>query len=170
MWLEHLLTHQFRMGLDRDLHQACVYRGVPAQLQDWFRVVTDLDMGLQELRAKGDRPTGLRKPTERPMGLGPGPSVTTGMPRSSFRCFRCNQPGHRVTECPVPVSQGKPESPGKVTPKRTPEKLRAAHQAEGSTPHGGGSKEDATTATRYRLVAHDSEAEEVEDPMVSEPI
>lgn len=38
-WPERLLVHQFWAGLDQDLHQACVFQGIPSQLQDWFRVV-----------------------------------------------------------------------------------------------------------------------------------
>ncbi|KAK9395586.1 hypothetical protein NXF25_018947 [Crotalus adamanteus] len=52
-WPECLLVHQFQADLDQDLHQACVFHGVPSRLQDWFRVVVDLDAGLQEFKPKG---------------------------------------------------------------------------------------------------------------------
>lgn len=35
-WPEHMLVHQFHLGLDRDLRQACVYRGLPPCLSEWF--------------------------------------------------------------------------------------------------------------------------------------
>ncbi|KAK9408019.1 TraB domain containing 2A [Crotalus adamanteus] len=137
-------------------------------------MVVDLDAGLQEFQSKGDGLSGPCRPVEKPrsegrVAPGPGPGPSAGTPRLLPRCFRCNQLGHWVPECPVPVPQEKPGTPGRAgaTPKKTPEKLRAEHQAEGPTPWGG-QKEEATATTRYQLVAYNSEA--VEDPMASEPI
>lgn len=56
-WPECLLVHHFQAGLDRELHQACVFRGVPNRLREWFRVAVDLDTGLREFR-KGGEDTG----------------------------------------------------------------------------------------------------------------
>ncbi|KAK9395543.1 Retrotransposon-derived protein PEG10 [Crotalus adamanteus] len=139
--LEHLLVHQFRASLDRDLHQACVFRGIPSQLQDWFHVVVDLDAGLQEFRAKGEGPPVPHRAMEKPRDegrrtQGPGLGSSRPKPRPSFRCFHCNQPGHRVAECLVPITQEAQGAPGKAgaIPKKTPERLGVAHQVEGPTP------------------------------------
>lgn len=35
-WPEQMLVHQFHLGLDRDLQQACVYWGLPPRLNEWF--------------------------------------------------------------------------------------------------------------------------------------
>ncbi|KAK9407416.1 protein phosphatase 1 regulatory inhibitor subunit 1A PPP1R1A transcript variant X3 mRNA [Crotalus adamanteus] len=64
--------------------------------------------GLQQ----GDKPReGVQ---EQPRGT-PKSSGPIGEP--SFRCFRCNQPGHRAAECPAP-SPRKPATIGKATPQR----------------------------------------------------
>lgn len=47
-WPECLLVHHFQAGLDKDLRQVCVVRGTPGRLHEWFRVVTELDAGLQK--------------------------------------------------------------------------------------------------------------------------
>lgn len=61
-WPEHLLVHQFRMGLDRDLQQACVYRGLPPpRLNVWFKAAIDLDVGLREFRVRGEGVLGQPK-------------------------------------------------------------------------------------------------------------
>lgn len=43
-WPERLLIHQFQMGLDRDIQQACVYRGLVPRLADWYKAAVDLDV------------------------------------------------------------------------------------------------------------------------------
>lgn len=48
-WPERMLVHHFHLGLDRELRQACLYRGLPLWLSEWFRVAIDLDVGLREL-------------------------------------------------------------------------------------------------------------------------
>lgn len=50
-WPECLLIHLFHMGLDRELRQACVYRGLPPRLTEWFKVAVELDVDLQEFRS-----------------------------------------------------------------------------------------------------------------------
>lgn len=52
-WPEHMLIHQFHLGLDRKLRQACVYRGLPPRLSKWCKAAIDLDIGLREFRMKG---------------------------------------------------------------------------------------------------------------------
>lgn len=61
VWPEHLLVHQFHMGLDWDLRQTCVYRGLPPHLADWFRVAIDLDVGLREFCSWGDEGHGQQR-------------------------------------------------------------------------------------------------------------
>ncbi|KAG8147223.1 hypothetical protein E2320_022723 [Naja naja] len=67
LWLclEHLLIHQFRAGLEQDLRQACVFRGLPNWLQAWFRADIELDAGLQEFRPRADGGPGTRKTVDR---------------------------------------------------------------------------------------------------------
>ncbi|XP_039197260.1 malonyl-CoA-acyl carrier protein transacylase, mitochondrial isoform X2 [Crotalus tigris] len=177
-WPERLLVHQFRAGLDRELHQACVLRGVPSRLQDWFRVVIDLDTGLQEFWGKGEEPLIPGRPLAKLWEegrRGPPADVGSSAPsaRVPFRCFRCNQPGHRAADCPAPSPQAPSSAPGKPTPRanKTPDTSRAAQQPEAGTSQQSVPKEEeeeATAATRYRLVADDSDDDIANDPMVLE--
>ncbi|KAG8139418.1 hypothetical protein E2320_002181 [Naja naja] len=84
-WPERLLVHQFRVGLDRELCQSCVYQGISHQLQNWFQAVIDLDAGLQEFRPKGDAGLGPRKPMERLTGLTGGAHPITSAPGPTER-------------------------------------------------------------------------------------
>lgn len=49
-WPDRLLVHQFHMGLDWELRQACVYRGLRSDISDWYKVAVGLDVGLREFR------------------------------------------------------------------------------------------------------------------------
>lgn len=84
--------------------------------------------------------------------------------------FRCNQPGHRAAECPATALLVKAGTPGKVvsSPWKAPDKSRVAYQAE--VPAIAPEDEEVMTAVKYQLVAHNSEDEGPEDPMVSKPI
>lgn len=115
-WPERLLVHQFLVGLDKELRQACVYWGLPPRLSEWFRAAVDLDVGLQEFRPQGvgssNQPRRAADKQPGPRGLGsdgPFPShPTVSLGRGTFRCFRCNQLGHRAAECPMPPVQPSP--------------------------------------------------------------
>lgn len=48
VWPERLLVHQFKVGLDCTLYQACAYRGLPYQLSNWYQAVVELDAELRE--------------------------------------------------------------------------------------------------------------------------
>ncbi|KAK9409631.1 hypothetical protein NXF25_000806 [Crotalus adamanteus] len=122
-WPEHLLVHHFRAGLDKDLRRACVVRGIPCQLPEWFRVITKLDAGLQEFQRMPEIQQIPRWVVERPADptrplQTPGPT-----PRAVFRCFRCNRPGHRVAECLIPATTGSPTALGQpgITSKKAVE-------------------------------------------------
>lgn len=147
-WPERMLVHQFHLGLDRELKQACVYRGLLPRRTEWFRAAVDLDISLKEFRFKGiagttqPRRATDRPPTTRDSGR---PSMTTGTSESTrrapFRCFRCNQVGHRALDCPFPPLQPStsciPVTSGKERARTTPERSRAASQAlpsESGTP------------------------------------
>ncbi|KAK9395754.1 RTL1: Retrotransposon-like 1 [Crotalus adamanteus] len=169
-WPEHLLVYHFRRGLDKDLRQACVVRGVPSRLQDWFRVVSELDTGLQEFR-------GSMSDQSLPRRTGPWPTEVSGQPtmfapsvRPTFRCFRCNRPGHRVAECPVPALTTTPRSQERPSPtqKKTPEHSRAARQMEEGTPQHAPTT--APPAIPDDSLAEYNNTDPDEDPMVSQPI
>lgn len=90
-----------------------------------------------------------------------------------IQCFRCGQLGHRVAECLAPTSRGEIGSPGpwkaRKTPKKTPKKSRAAHQAVEALqplPDEG----EAPGEEEHPLLPYDSEEEGEQDPMVSAPI
>lgn len=185
-WPKRLLIHQFHMGLDRDLRQACVYRGLPPHLVEWFKAVIDMDRGLQEFRGRGEakmmypRRTVDRIPPKRetPSAV-PKPRGEDSARRLGFRCFRCDQEGHRVADCPLPP----PRLPGlqpsvtgdtaRVQNRPTSERTRLARQ---TTPvknkklgkDVGGSSEEGVG--QFPLVAEESDEEAANDLMVSRPV
>ncbi|KAK9395714.1 hypothetical protein NXF25_019075 [Crotalus adamanteus] len=169
-WPERLLVHNFHWGLDKDLRQACVMRGVPPRLQDWFRVVSELDAGLQEFQVSSSDQSFLRRTGPRPTEVSGQPKTSTPSVRSTFRCFRCNRPGHCVVECPVPALTTTPRSQEKPSPtqKKTPERSRAACQTEESIPQQVPITTSLTSPDES-LVEYDN-ADPNEDPMVSQPI
>ncbi|XP_039215403.1 uncharacterized protein LOC120315311 [Crotalus tigris] len=176
-WPERLLVHHFRAGLDHDLRQACVYRGVPNRLRDWFKVVVELETGLKEVhrgggdilrpRRFGDRP---REESQAQPRATPKSSGTPG--EAVFRCFRCNQPGHRAADCPAP-SPRKAVTVSKVTPmKNTAEGSRAAtQQPTPAARRGSPATPEAMAVARDQMEGgEDSPDDGSTDPMVSEPI
>ncbi|XP_039178262.1 uncharacterized protein LOC120298525 [Crotalus tigris] len=176
-WPERMLVHQFRAGLDQDLRQACVYRGVPNRLRDWFRVGVELETGLKAVyRGIGDAPR-PRRTGERPrkgsqdqQGTTPKPLGASG--GGGFRCFRCDQPGHRAADCPAP-SPRKAATVGRATPmKKATEKSRAVIQppAPGAKT-GSPAMVESTAMARYQTGdEEDGSDDRVGDPMVSDPI
>ncbi|KAK9391826.1 hypothetical protein NXF25_017413 [Crotalus adamanteus] len=187
-WPEKLLVHHFRHGLDVELRQACLVRGVPSRLSDWYKAVTELYAGLQEIgpaaavphpapsRQFANRPTQVGLPAQ-PVPAQPGISaqpMPPGAPRGTFRCFRCNKPGHRVAQCPI--SPGRGTTPGQstlgarrqdITPVRGKEQLRAL-QDESSTPFKA---TPVVTVTSPEVVTEKYDQEDPEqDPMVSSPV
>ncbi|KAK9408175.1 hypothetical protein NXF25_006949 [Crotalus adamanteus] len=162
-WPDSLLIHHFRTGLDTNIRQACIIRGVVGRLADWFKAAVELDIGLRD--RLGGREDRSRRNQDQPVG-GPTQAMpSTVRPRPIFRCFRCNRPGHRAAECGIPEPTGTPTAIGKPgsTPKRTVEKSRVAYQL-GQTPIQQ-PPDDASPV----LQEHEEEGS-VEDPMVSEPI
>lgn len=108
-WPERLLIHQFHMGLDRDLKQACVYQGLPPHLTVWFTAAIDMDIGLQEFRDRGKsrrisswQIVDRTPPTRGTLPTLPKPKGGDSARWPGLRCFHCDQEGHHVTECPVP--------------------------------------------------------------------
>ncbi|KAK9395632.1 hypothetical protein NXF25_018993 [Crotalus adamanteus] len=79
-------------------------------------------------------------------------SKPSGAPREAvFRCFRCNQPGHRAAECPAP-SPRKPTTSGRATPMKTAaESSRAAtQQATPGVRRGSPATPEPAAAARYQ--------------------
>lgn len=115
-WPERLLVHQFWMGLDQKLCQACVYWGISNRLQDWFQAVINLDAGLREFHPPrgdaGNRPWG---PVERAISPHATPVVTPpgGAGQQMLCCFHCNQLSHRAAKCLAPAPWGKVGAPGR---------------------------------------------------------
>ncbi|XP_039189868.1 uncharacterized protein LOC120303953 [Crotalus tigris] len=172
-WPERLLVYHFCNGLDKDLRQACIVRGVPCRFQDWFRVVTELHAGLQEFRlvaADSSIPRQVgdqsKEPGRQPPTL--SPPVSAPPNKGTFRCFRCNRPGRRVAQCLVPAGQGTSATQGGLgaTPRRTPDRSRALRQAERENPHrpSGEATPPAQAAPDILLEEYDNMDPE-EDPM-----
>ncbi|KAK9411889.1 hypothetical protein NXF25_003064 [Crotalus adamanteus] len=129
-WPDCLLIHHFRAGLDTDIRRACVVRGVVGRLVDWVKAAVELDLGLRDHPGvREDRPQSCRN-QDQPGGSTNQTIPGTVRPRSVFRCFRCNRPGHRAVECGVTKPTGTPTAIGRpgVTPKKTVEKSRVAYQ------------------------------------------
>lgn len=79
----------------------------------------ELDVGLHEFRSRGESrvpylPRALDRPPPRVANVPSKSSMgLDGAVRQIvFRCFRCNQVGHRAAECPLPP----PKMPGPQTP------------------------------------------------------
>lgn len=47
-WLEWLVVHHFKVGLDWTLRWACACRGLPPRLTVWFQAAMELDIEFQE--------------------------------------------------------------------------------------------------------------------------
>lgn len=100
-WPEHLLVHQFWMGLAQDLKQAGMYRGFPPRLNVWFKAAIELDVGLREFHVQGKGVLGQpKRPVERDQApretkASVIPESTDKIRRPLFQCFRCNKIGHR---------------------------------------------------------------------------
>lgn len=70
-WSKRLLVHQFHMGLDRDLWQACVYRGLGPSIAEWYKAAIELNVGLKEFHTRSEGPCQPCRMLERPlMGWG----------------------------------------------------------------------------------------------------
>lgn len=120
-WPEHLLIHQFLAGLDWDLCQVYVFWGVPSRVQEWFRVVVDLDAELRVFWNKGEDMAVPRRSVEKLRNEGrrtPVPDTGSSGPPSwpSFRFFRCEQSGQRAAECPFPFHGDSHRPQGRVDP------------------------------------------------------
>ncbi|XP_039196604.1 uncharacterized protein LOC120306793 [Crotalus tigris] len=127
-WPDSLLIHHFRTGLDTTIRQACIVRGVAGRLTDWSRAAVELDVGLRD--RPGRREERPRRNQDQPVG-GTSPDVlSTIRPKPTFRCFRCNWPGHRAAECGTPKPTGTPTAVGTpgTTSKKPTEKSRVAYQ------------------------------------------
>ncbi|KAK9397281.1 hypothetical protein NXF25_020642 [Crotalus adamanteus] len=162
-WPDSLLIHHFRTGLDTTIRQACIVRGVVGRLADWYRAVVELDVGLRDHPGRWeDRPC---RSQDQPVGGTTQTLPGTVRSRPTFRCFRCNWPGHRAAECGIPKPTGTPTAIGTpgITPKTPAEKSRVAYQLEQSQVQ---QKPDEASP----ILQEYEEEEPVEDPMVSEPI
>ncbi|KAK9409308.1 RTL1: Retrotransposon-like 1 [Crotalus adamanteus] len=138
-------------------------QGVVGRLADWYRAVVELDVGLRD--HPGRREDRLRRSQDQPVGGTTQTLPGTVRSRPTFRCFRCNRPGHRAAECGIPKPTGTPTAIGTpgVTPKRPAEKSRVAYQL-------GQSQVQQKPDEASPILQKYEEEEPVEDPMVSEPI
>ncbi|KAK9395784.1 RTL1: Retrotransposon-like 1 [Crotalus adamanteus] len=164
-WPQRLLVHHFRAGLDSELCRACVVRGIPGCLPEWFKVVMELHAGLREFHQTPDEQPQPRQDVERLKEASRQTPMSSPRPRAVFRCFRCNRPGHRVAKCPVPAIPSIPTATRKpgATPRKTMERSRATRQAGGG-PSQQSSGEQTPALEEYK------DGDRAEDPMVSEPI
>lgn len=180
-WPEQVLVLRFKAGLNRGLRKVCEYRGLPPQLNEWFRATREIEAQLRELRPKrdlGPRPRRFHKrqwTVERTAPpVGEPPVGTRDWPACRpMLCFKCNQPGHRATECPAPTPKGnsKDSGPGKTVKnsRKIPAKSRTAHQMGGALPTR---PDDGEMLAKAELpqVPDDSDDEGNRESMVSAPI
>ncbi|KAK9410510.1 Retrotransposon-derived protein PEG10 [Crotalus adamanteus] len=134
-WPDRLLVHHFRNGLDNEIRRACIVRGIGGRLSDWFKAAMELDIGLREHTSGRENRLPPRRGQGPPTGRMVQATPEATRPKTTFRCFRCNRPGHRAAECGLPAILGTPTAIGKPgsTPQKTTEKSRVAHQT-GQTP------------------------------------
>ncbi|XP_060542340.1 uncharacterized protein LOC132710346 isoform X1 [Pantherophis guttatus] len=182
-----MLVQQFRMGLDRELKQACVYRGLALRLAVWFKAAIELDVGLREFCAKPEATLGQRRSTvERPLekpptvrdpprGFVPPGRSQDRAQRPIFHCYRCNQVGHRVADCPMPPPRPQSQKQTAGAPmrgcSRQPTERTQALQGPKVTVNTQTRDINPTSAVeRFPVVSGDSDDEEPEDTMVSDPV
>ncbi|XP_039191766.1 UDP-GlcNAc:betaGal beta-1,3-N-acetylglucosaminyltransferase-like protein 1 isoform X1 [Crotalus tigris] len=164
-WPDRLLVHHFCNGLDNEIRRACIVRGIGGRLSDWFKAAMELDIGLREHTSGRENRLPPRRGQDPPTGRMVQATPEATRPKTTFRCFRCNRPGHRAAECGLPAILGTPTAIGKPgsTPQKTTEKSRVAHQT-GQTPIQPASGDHSPMLQEYE------EDGPVEDSMVSEPI
>lgn len=76
-WPERLLVHQFKAGLDRQLHQACVTWGLPPRLAAWVQAATEIDMEFRrDDRTRPEWPARRWRIPEPPTKTGLQPHLT----------------------------------------------------------------------------------------------
>lgn len=107
-WPERMLIHHLQNSLDGALQRACIVRRIPPRLQEWLRVSVELDVGLRGCKGRAGIPVEPRQALDRSQQeeqqpVTPKTTPTAPPPRATLRCFQCDQPGHRVVDCPIPA-------------------------------------------------------------------
>ncbi|KAK9400665.1 hypothetical protein NXF25_011379 [Crotalus adamanteus] len=164
-WPDRLMVHHFRNGLDNEIRRACIVRGIGGRLSDWFKAAMELDIGLREHTGGRENKLPSRRGQDPLIGHMVQATPDATRSKTTFRCFRCNRPGHRAAECGLPAVLGTPTAIGKPgsTPQKMMEKSRIAHQA-GQTPIQPASDDHSPMLQKYE------DDDPIEDSMVSEPI
>ncbi|KAK9398714.1 Retrotransposon-derived protein PEG10 [Crotalus adamanteus] len=149
-WPDRLMVHHFRNGLDNEIRRACIVRGIGGRLSDWFKAAMELDIGLREHTGGRENKPPSRRGQDPLIGHMVQATPDATRSKTTFRCFRCNRPGHRAAECGLPAVLGTPTAIGKPgsTPQKMMEKSRIAHQA-GQTPIQPASDDHSPMLQKY---------------------
>lgn len=138
--------------------------------------MVELDIGLQGCRGRAENMSGPCRVMDKVQQEERKPSTEAIKPsaplsQTSLQCFWCDQPGHRVMECPVPIPRVDPaETPTRgVSPRRPVERSQAVHQLPGETPRRK-PQPAVETPTTVGPMLYDSTEEQEENPMVSAPV
>lgn len=127
-WSECMLVSYFQEGLNKELYQNCLPRGVLRNLQAWFQVAIKVEIELIEFRkhtAQEDQP---RQVPERCMvsrgGKGGAALAREGRSHQSpIAYFCCGKEVHQVVDCltphpaSTPLTLGQPRKKPPVKPK-----------------------------------------------------
>ncbi|KAM3851033.1 uncharacterized protein M6D78_016043 [Vipera latastei] len=104
-WPEDILLSHFKDGLNYDLYDACLPRGDPYHLDDWYVLAEEVEIDLLKRQRRG-KPWG-RPPLEQTCE-GENPPATA---KKSKGCFNCGREGHRAAECRSKAPPRKTEAP-----------------------------------------------------------
>ncbi|XP_060541565.1 zinc finger protein 213-like [Pantherophis guttatus] len=161
-WPEDILVSCFKDGLSDDLYNACVARGAPNDLHEWYVTAeeAEIDMARNQYRAgrawKKSSPQWKQEPHK---------PQTAFSPRSSA-CFKCGKEGHRAAECrsQIPARNHPPgEGPGKPGRRGKETALRSREAIEVPSPPLFGEETLASEQEESHSFGSDPDDEPLED-------
>ncbi|KAK9395050.1 Retrotransposon-derived protein PEG10 [Crotalus adamanteus] len=161
-WPEDILLGHFKDGLNYDLYDACLPRGDPHQLEEWYVLAEEAEIDILKRHRRGKQWS--RPPPE----LTHRPVKSSDTAKKQMGCFKCGREGHRAVECRSKAPQHNPDrspinKPGKYSAKPKETAMRMMEIAETPTSAHQGERTPAYTTGPVDASDDSSEGE----PLVS---